>query len=101
MKGPVHTRWHIRGAVLSRVGPDTIPLPRAAARGARLAARGGQCLKGSLTFAPACLVSPLTWSPRPSARRRRLPVTRPADFLALPFTASALCAIFLAILMAG
>src|ERR1039457_3117 len=60
-----------------------------------------QCLKASLTFAPACLVLPLAWSLRPSARRRRLPVTRPALFLAPPLTDSALCAIFLAMLMAG
>ncbi|MET7914163.1 hypothetical protein ABZS98_39375 [Streptomyces avermitilis] len=35
-----------------------------------------QCLKASLIFAPACLTLPLTWSPRPSACRRRLPVAR-------------------------
>ena len=58
-------------------------------------------LKASLIFAPAILVSPLTWSPRPSAFRRELPVARPAVFLKLPFTASALCAIFLAILTGG
>src|ERR1700730_1083017 len=63
--------------------------------------RGGQCLKASLIFAPACLVSPLTWSPRPSVLRRRLPVARPTLFLAPPLTASASCAIFLAMLMGG
>src|ERR1700722_16199953 len=55
-------------------------------------------LKASLTFAPAILLSPLTWSPRPSAFRRELPVARPTAFLAPPFTASALCANFLKIL---
>src|ERR1022692_1398162 len=62
------------------------------------AMRSLQCLTASLIFAPACLVLPLIWSPRPSARRRRLPVARPAAFLMPPLTASALCAIFLAIL---
>src|ERR1700689_3930451 len=51
-------------------------------------------LKASLIFAPAILVSPLTWSPRPSAFRRELPVARPTAFLARPFTASAWCASF-------
>src|ERR1700733_9616593 len=60
---------------------------------------GGQCRAASLIFAPACLRLPLAWSARPSARRRRLPVRRPAILLALPLTASALCAIFLEILM--
>lgn len=36
----------------------------------------GQCLKASLTFAPACLALPLSWSQWPSARSRRLPVSR-------------------------
>src|ERR1700677_3617887 len=58
-------------------------------------------LKASLTFAPAILLSPLTWSPRPSAFRRELPVARPTAFLAPPFTASALCANFLKILTGG
>src|ERR1022692_1973427 len=62
------------------------------------AMRSLQCLTASLIFAPACLVLPLIWSPRPSARRRRLPVARPTAFLKPPLTASALCAIFLAIL---
>jgi hypothetical protein len=44
------------------------------------------------------LVSPFTWSPRPSAFSRGLPVARPAVFLAPPFMASSLCAIFLKIL---
>src|ERR1700691_1324424 len=56
-------------------------------------------LTASLIFAPAILVSPLTWSPRPSAFSRGLPEARPAVFLTLPLTASALCAIFLKILM--
>jgi hypothetical protein len=55
-------------------------------------------LRASLIFAPAILVSPLIWSPRPSAFRRDLPVARPTAFLAPPFTASALCASFLKIL---
>jgi hypothetical protein len=50
---------------------------------------GCQLLKASLIFAPACLVSPFTWSPRPSARRRRLPVKRPRSLLARPLAASA------------
>src|ERR1035438_7886963 len=67
----------------------------------KMAGPGGQCLKASLTLAPACLRSPLVWSPRPSASRRGLLVARPAFFLAPPLTASALCAIFLAILIGG
>src|ERR1700683_4886631 len=66
-----------------------------------MAGPGRQCLRASLTLAPACLRLPLAWSPRPSASRRGLSVARPAVFLALPLTASALCAIFLAILIGG
>src|ERR1022692_4825285 len=59
----------------------------------------GQRLAASLTFAPACFMLPFTRSPRPSARRRLLPVSRPALLLTLPLTVSALCASFLGILM--
>src|ERR1700689_2031923 len=64
-----------------------------------MAGPGRQCLKAALTLAPACLRSPLAWSARPSASRRGLSVARPAGFLAPPLTASALCAIFSAILI--
>src|ERR1700722_1600687 len=69
--------------------------------GARWQALAGQGLRASLTLSPACLRSPLAWSPRPSASRRGLSVAWPAVFLAAPLTASALCAIFLAILIRG
>src|SRR5580658_4999736 len=67
----------------------------------KMAGPGGQCLRASLTLAPASLRSPLAWSPRPSASRRGLSVAYPAVFLTPPLTASALCAIFLAILIRG
>lgn len=73
-------------------GPRAVLLPRPAVRAF------GYFLKASLIFAPAILVSPFTWSPRPSAFSRGLPVARPAVFLAPPFMASILCAIFLKIL---
>src|SRR6202161_904310 len=60
----------------------------------------GQCLKASLTLAPACLVLPLNWSARPSVRRRVLPVARPKYFLVAPLAASALWASFLPMLIA-
>src|ERR1700689_1740592 len=62
-------------------------------------AAGGQRLSASLVLAPACRRLPLAWSRRPCERRRRLPVARPTAFLTAPLTASALCAIFLEILM--
>src|ERR1017187_5566245 len=83
-------------AAISEAGHRLPPPPP---RPAAARVRDGQCLNASLIFAPACLVLPLTWSPRPSACRRSLPVARPVVFLAPPLTASALCAIFLAILM--
>src|ERR1700722_5428216 len=67
---------------------------RGACGGSGAAGRDAGCyfLTASLTLAPACLRFPLAWSLRPSARRRRLPVTRPARFLTPPFMASALWA---------
>src|ERR1700730_7767733 len=75
-----------RGGRLAAVRPGGFLVARAAARGVGAAARGAQCLKASMIFAPACLVMLLAWSLRPSARRRR----RPAVFLAPRLTASAL-----------
>src|ERR1700684_3015307 len=67
---------------------------RGARGGSGAAGRDAGCyfLTASFTLAPACLRFPLAWSLRPSARRRRLPVTRPARFLTPPFMASALWA---------
>jgi hypothetical protein len=45
----------------------------------------GQRLTTSLAFAPACFMSPLTRSPRPSARSRRLRVSQPTLLLTLAF----------------
>jgi hypothetical protein len=62
---------------------------------------GDQRLRASLIFVPYCLTLPLAWSRRPLACSRRFPVRRPTVFMAEPLTASALCAIFLPILMGG
>src|SRR5580692_8721285 len=81
--------------------PPTGSLVYSRAAWDRAPARQGQRLTASLTLAPACLRLPLAWSARPSVRRRRLPVSRPAVFLKAPLTAWALCAIFLEILIGG
>jgi hypothetical protein len=54
--------------------------------------------EGVLDLRPGLLEVALGLVTAALARRRRLPVTRPAVFLAPPLTASALCAIFLAML---